>query len=62
MIGCHAEATSSALTIDTNELEDARWFTREEIGLGISGVEGAPFQPPPRTAIARALLERWLAA
>ena len=62
MIGCRAQALSTALTIDANELEDARWFTREEVGLGISGAESAPFQPPPHTAIARALLEHWLAA
>ena len=62
MIGCHAEALGTVLTIDTNELDDARWFTREEVDLSISGAEGAPFQPPPRTAIARTLLERWLAA
>lgn len=62
MIGCQAEALGTVLTIDANELDDARWFTREEIGLGISGAENATFQPPPHTAIARALLEHWLAA
>lgn len=62
MIGCRAQALSTALTIDTNELEDARWFTREEVGLGISGAKSSPFQPPPHTAIARALLQHWLAA
>ena len=34
MLGCHAAALSSELTIDTTELEDARWFTREEVGVG----------------------------
>jgi NAD+ diphosphatase len=62
MIGCHAEALSDELTIDTTELEDARWFTRAEIAQGISGAEGASFLPPPRTAIARTLLEHWLGA
>ncbi|MFL6736275.1 MAG: NAD(+) diphosphatase [Sphingomonas sp.] len=62
MIGCRAEALSATLTIDTNELEDARWFTREDVALGLDGAEDAPFQPPPHTAIARALLEHWLAA
>jgi NAD+ diphosphatase len=60
MIGCCAVAMSSDLTIDTTELEDARWFTREEVARGISGSDGATFQPPPRTAIARTLLEDWL--
>jgi NAD+ diphosphatase len=60
MLGCRAAALSSELTIDTTELEDARWFTREEVGRGISGSPDAPFQPPPHTAIARTLLEDWL--
>jgi NAD+ diphosphatase len=60
MIGCLAEALSSELTIDMNELEDARWFTREEVRLGVAAAGDASFQPPPRTAIARTLLEHWL--
>jgi len=31
MIGCHAEARSEELVIDRAELDDARWFTREEV-------------------------------
>ncbi|HYX46007.1 MAG TPA: NAD(+) diphosphatase [Sphingomicrobium sp.] len=62
MIGCTAEAIDHHLTIDTSELEDARWFTRDEVERGIAGDEGATFQPPPRTAIARTLLEEWLGA
>ena len=60
MIGCHAIARSSELTIDRNELEDARWFTRDEICDALSGSQSAPFQPPPPAAIARTLLEHWL--
>ena len=60
MIGCRAEALGDALTIDTNELEDARWFSREDVAAGIAGAADAPFQPPPHTAIARTLLEDWL--
>ena len=62
MIGCTAKAQSSELTIDTAELEDARWFSREEIAEALEGGPNAAFQPPPRAAIARTLLERWLAA
>jgi NAD+ diphosphatase len=62
MIGCHAEALSDALTIDTAELEDARWFTRAEVARALAGAEDASFLPPPPTAIARTLLERWLGA
>lgn len=62
MIGCSATVESNALTIDTTELDDARWFTREEIAAALSGVAGAAFQPPPKAAIARTLLERWVSA
>ena len=62
MIGCHSEAEGPELTIDTAELEDARWFSRDEVAESLAGEAGAPFLPPPRAAIARTLLERWLAA
>lgn len=62
MIGCHARALGSDLTIDTTELDDARWFTRAEIEAALAGDPQAAFQPPPRFAIARTLLEHWLAA
>jgi NAD+ diphosphatase len=62
MIGCHARALGDELTIDRTELDDARWFTREEIAAALEGDPDAPFRPPPRFAIARTLLEHWLAA
>ena len=62
MIGCHARALQDELRVDTTELDDARWFTRSEIEVALSGDPEATFQPPPRFAIARTLLERWLAA
>jgi NAD+ diphosphatase len=62
MIGCHAEAIGDALAIDRAELDDARWFTREEVAAALEGAPGATFQPPPKAAIARTLLEHWLAA
>jgi NAD+ diphosphatase len=33
MIGCHAEALSDKIVVDRSELEDARWFDREELAL-----------------------------
>lgn len=59
MIGAWAEAPDDSLTIDTNELDDARWFARDEVILALAGDPAAPFQPPPRSAIARTLLEAW---
>ena len=53
------------------EIQDVRWFTRAEVAaaaeLDVDGWGGAPEEVPgdglllpPRLAIARRLLERWL--
>ena len=60
MIGCTAAARSAELTIDTTELEDARWFSRAEVAAALSGGDDAPFKAPPPAAIARTLLEHWV--
>lgn len=62
MIGCSAKAESGELNIDTAELDDARWFSRGEIAAALADAPDASFEPPPRAAIARTLLERWLSA
>ena len=59
MIGASAEALGDALTIDTNELDDARWFTRDEVADALAGAPDAAFLPPPPSAIARTLLDHW---
>jgi NAD+ diphosphatase len=59
MIGAWAEAIDDSLKVDTNELEDARWFDRSEIAAALAQDPNAPFQPPPHSAIARTLLELW---
>ena len=61
MIGCTARALAPELAIDRNELDDARWFTRDEVARALDGPGGA-FDPPGRYAVARTLLEHWLAA
>jgi NAD+ diphosphatase len=60
MIGAHARALDDSLTIDTNELDDARWFSGEEVIAALNGDDAAPFLPPPPSAIARTLLVRWV--
>lgn len=60
MIGAHADALGDSLTIDTNELDDARWFSRAEVVAALADEPKAPFLPPPHTAIARTLLEQWV--
>jgi NAD+ diphosphatase len=63
MIGCIAEATSETITIDPSELEDARWFTRDEIADALPRKfgEGTLFVPPP-FAIAHQLIKHWVEA
>lgn len=60
MIGAWAEARDDSLRIDTNELDDARWFNRDEVISALAQAPDAPFQPPPRAAIARTLLDQWV--
>ncbi len=61
MIGAICSADGATLTIDYDELDDARWFTRAEVEAALGGDSAAPFLAPPRFAIARTLLDRWVA-
>ncbi|MBY0338370.1 MAG: NAD(+) diphosphatase [Acetobacteraceae bacterium] len=58
MLGFHAEGLSDAITIDPEELRDARWFTRAE--LADAAAHG--FSLPRVDSIARRLIEDWLHA
>jgi NAD+ diphosphatase len=61
MIACIAAAATDAITLDTNELEDAMWVDAQAVSAALAGGEDAPFQAPPHFAIANTLLTRWLA-
>lgn len=60
MIACVARALDDAITLDTNELEDAIWVTRDEVRAALAGDPAAPFVAPPHYAIAHTLLRRWV--
>ncbi|MHA7876763.1 NAD(+) diphosphatase [Roseivivax sp.] len=60
MIGCHAEARSSEITLDPNEIEAAQWVTKERILATLSG-EATGLLPARRGAIAHFMLTNWLA-
>lgn len=60
MIGCHSLADDPTLTIDTTELDEARWFTREEVAEVMDGREDGAFLAPPPHAIANHLIRWWL--
>jgi NAD+ diphosphatase len=62
MIGCFAEARSREIKIDPNEIEDARWITREEAAQMLARQHPQGISTPPPIAIAhhiiRAFVER----
>lgn len=60
MIGCFAEARSHEIKRDESELEDCRWFTREEARAILSAEEGQALTSPPEGAIAHRLLRDWV--
>jgi NAD+ diphosphatase len=59
MIGCIADAEGRDLVVDHNELEDARWFTREEVMLMFRKAHPQGLFCPPKLAIAHHLLAAW---
>jgi NAD+ diphosphatase len=60
MIGCHAEALSDDIVIDRSELEDARWFDREEVALMLLGRHPQGLTTPPTVAIAYHIIRAWV--
>ena len=56
MLGFQAHARFAPLRIDAEEMEDARWITREEL----RDPERRPVQLPNADSIARFLIEEWL--
>jgi NAD+ diphosphatase len=70
MLGFRAPGLGGAPRIADQELQDARWFSREELeraaaedddaGWGTPGDAGGPLKLPPRLAIARQLVQDWL--
>lgn len=60
MIGVHCEALSDEITMDDSELDDCRWFSREELKLMIADEHPKGFKCPPTRAIAHALIKAWI--
>ncbi|MBS7670553.1 NAD(+) diphosphatase [Croceicoccus gelatinilyticus] len=59
MIGCHCITFHEHIVVDRTELEDARWFSEEQVREVMSGRPGL-FEAPPRYAIAHRLMRMWL--
>ena len=60
MIGCRGEALSDAITLDPEELQDARWVSREDMVAAYAGSHPL-IKPGRRGAIAHFLISNWLA-
>jgi NAD+ diphosphatase len=60
MIGCAARATSDEIVVDKAELEDARWFSRDEVTLMHSRTHPDGMFAAHPFAIAHHLIGRWV--
>jgi NAD+ diphosphatase len=56
MIGFTVQALDDDIRIHDQELEDARWFTREDVDAGI---EAGELRLSPSISISRHLIESW---
>jgi NAD+ diphosphatase len=60
MIGCTARALNEDVVVDRVELEDARWFPRDEVRLMITRKHPEGLAGPHPFAIAHHLVGRWV--
>ncbi len=59
MIGCHAEAITTDIHMDTVEMHDVRWFTKDDILAARAGTHPSLKLPGP-IAIAHHLINAWV--
>ena len=59
MIGCYAEALTTAIRRDEAELEDCRWFSREDVRRMLAGNHPEGITAPISMAIASHLIRAW---
>lgn len=59
MIACIVDAVDDAITLDTEELEDAKWISKDEAKAALENAESRTFNAPPPFAIAHSLLKHW---
>jgi NAD+ diphosphatase len=58
MIAAFAEAKGVEITLDTDELEEARWVTKDDVRAALAGT--GDWMAPPPMAIAHTLLKAWV--
>jgi NAD+ diphosphatase len=62
MIGCHALALTTELKVDRSELEDARWFARDEVAAMVLRRHPDGLTATHPFAIAHHIIRAWLEA
>ncbi|HWN50716.1 MAG TPA: NAD(+) diphosphatase [Xanthobacteraceae bacterium] len=60
MIGCHAQALTTELKVDRSELEDARWFERDEVAAMMLRRHPDGLTATHPFAIAHHIIRAWL--
>jgi NAD+ diphosphatase len=60
MIGCIADAESNQFKLDEVELDEGRWFNREELRDALNGGSKTDFFVPPPMAIAHHLVKAFV--
>ena len=60
MIGCHTEAMSRDIRVDYDELEMARWFSRDEAAAMLMRQHPDGLVTPPPVAIAHHIIRAWV--
>ena len=58
MIGCHADAVTTEINFDDDEMNDVRWFSRGEVSAALQGKNDVLNVPQP-IAIAHHLITAW---
>ena len=58
MIGCQAEAATTDIAIDDEEMSDVRWFHRDEVVKALNGASSELTLPAP-LAIAHHIIRAW---
>jgi NAD+ diphosphatase len=60
MIGCYGEPLNEDIRADLTELEDCRWFYRDEVRQMLERTHPGGLITPPKSSIAHELLRAWV--
>nr|XP_057925507.1 peroxisomal NADH pyrophosphatase NUDT12 isoform X2 [Doryrhamphus excisus]XP_057925508.1 peroxisomal NADH pyrophosphatase NUDT12 isoform X2 [Doryrhamphus excisus]XP_057925509.1 peroxisomal NADH pyrophosphatase NUDT12 isoform X2 [Doryrhamphus excisus]XP_057925510.1 peroxisomal NADH pyrophosphatase NUDT12 isoform X2 [Doryrhamphus excisus] len=60
MIGCLAVAVTTDVRVDHQEIEDARWFPRQQVTEALLRGSGGGLVLPPKQTIAHQLIRHWI--